>query len=156
MKNSSIPAIILALILSYTQVIFSQEVSKAEKEAARKAKREDKIKSGELMITPLAGPAYTPELGFTIAGGIITSFIIDKSDSLIQRSSAPIMLGFSSTGAYFFQLKWPTFCLHDKLRIYSDLNYKNMPYNYWGIGCRLTVQPRMNLRLDYGFRRESS
>jgi hypothetical protein len=156
MKNSSILAIILALILSCTQVIFSQEVSKAEKKAQRKAKKEEKIKSGKLMVTPLAGPAYTPELGFTIAGGIMTSFKTNPSDSLIQRSSAPIMLGFTSTGAYFIQTKWTTFWLNDKLRIYSDLNYKNMPYNYWDIGYRLTVQPRMNLRLDYGFGRESS
>ena len=134
MKNSSILAIFLILILSCTQVVFSQELSKAEKKAARKARKEEKIKSGKLMITPLAGPAYTPELGFTIAGGIMTSFKTDKSDSLIQRSSAPIMLGFTSTGAYFFQSKWTTFWLNDILRIYSDLNYKNMPDNYWGIG----------------------
>jgi hypothetical protein len=30
--------------------------------------------------------------------------------------------------------KWTTFWLQDKMRIYSDLNFKNMPDNYWGVG----------------------
>ena len=42
MKNSSILAIFLALILSCTQVLFSQELSKDEKKALRKAKRKEK------------------------------------------------------------------------------------------------------------------
>ena len=92
------------------------------------------------MITPLAGPAYTPELGFTIAGGIMTSFKTNRSDSIIQRSSSPIMVGVSSTGAYFVQTKWTNFT--DWLPCF-------------GLGYRLTVQPRMNLRIDYGFGTES-
>ncbi|MFN8255919.1 MAG: BamA/TamA family outer membrane protein [Bacteroidales bacterium] len=128
----SFSGLILAIFL--TSTVFAQELSKEEKKAARKAKKQEKIESGKLMITPLAGPAYTPELGFTLAGGIMTSFKTNKSDSLIQRSSAPIMLGITSTGAYFIQSKWTTFWLHDNLRIYSDLNFKQMPDNYWGVG----------------------
>ena len=124
---------ILMLTLFSSDVI-GQELSKEEKKASRKARKQEKIESGKLLITPLAGPAYTPELGFTIAGGIMTSFKTNLSDSLIQRSSAPIMLGVSSTGAYFLQSKWTTFWLEDKMRIYSDLNFKDMPDNYWGIG----------------------
>jgi hypothetical protein len=90
---------ILSLFISIP--LLAQDQTKEEKKAARKAKKQEKIESGKLMITPLAGPAYTPELGFTIAGGIMTSFKTNKSDSLIQRSSAPIMLGVSSTGAFF-------------------------------------------------------
>jgi hypothetical protein len=112
----------------------AQELSKEEKKNLRKAKKQEKEESGKLMITPLAGPAYTPELGFTIAGGIMTSFKTNKNDSLIQRSSAPLMLGVSSTGAFFFQSKWTTFWLEDKLRIYADVNFKTMPDNYWGVG----------------------
>jgi hypothetical protein len=64
----------------------------------------------------------------------MTSFKTNKNDSLIQRSSAPLMLGVSSTGAFFFQSKWTTFWLEDKLRIYADVNFKTMPDNYWGVG----------------------
>jgi hypothetical protein len=119
-------------LLSITAI--AQELTREEKKEKRKAKKEEKIKSGKLMVTPLAGPAYTPELGFTIAGGIMTSFKTNPQDSLIQRSSAPLMLGVTSTGAYFFQSKWTTFWLQDKMRIYSDLNFKQMPDNYWGVG----------------------
>jgi outer membrane protein assembly factor BamA len=123
----------LALLL-ITWNLSGQELTKADKKAGRKARKQEKIASGKLLITPLAGPAYTPELGFTIAGGIMTSFKTNRSDSLIQRSSAPIMLGVSSTGAYFLQSKWTTFWLKDNMRIYSDFNFKNMPDNYWGVG----------------------
>jgi len=112
----------------------AQELTKEEKKANRIAKKQYKIDNGKWMIMPLAGPAYTPELGFTIAGGIMTSFKTNPKDSLIQRSSMPIMLGITSTGAYFFGTKLTTFWKEDKLRIYADLNFKNMPDNYWGVG----------------------
>jgi hypothetical protein len=134
MKKSVVASILIILLFQWFQDLPAQDLAKEEKKAIRKAKKQEKITSGALLVTPLAGPAYTPELGFTIAGGIMTSFKTDKSDSLIQRSSVPIMLGVSATGAYFVQTKWTTFWLNDKLRIYSDLNYKNMPDNYWGVG----------------------
>jgi hypothetical protein len=134
MKKSVVASILIILLFQWFQGLPAQDLAKEEKKAIRKAKKQEKITSGALLVTPLAGPAYTPELGFTIAGGIMTSFKTDKSDSLIQRSSVPIMLGVSATGAYFVQTKWTTFWLNDKLRIYSDLNYKNMPDNYWGVG----------------------
>jgi len=112
----------------------AQVLTKEEKKANRKAKKQEKIDKGKLMIMPLAGPAYTPELGFTIAGGIMTSFKTNPGDSLIQRSSAPMMLGVTSTGAYFAGTKLTTFWKEDKIRIYADLNFKNMPDNYWGVG----------------------
>lgn len=99
-----------------------------------KEKKEKKVEEGRFMIMPLAGPAYTPELGFTIAGGVMTSFKTNRNDSLIQRSSAPIMLGVSSTGAYFFGTKMTSFWFQDQLRIYGDFNFKSMPDNYWGVG----------------------
>jgi hypothetical protein len=131
--KKQISVILIILIVTASQTLLSQELTKDGKKAQRKAIRQEKEASGKLLITPLAGTAYTPELGFTIAGGIMTSFKTDRSDNLIQRSSAPIMLGFTSTGAYFIKTKWITFWLNDKLRIYSDLNYKNMPDNYWGV-----------------------
>jgi hypothetical protein len=127
------PFVIICFILLSASTM-AQKTTRAEKKSKRLERKQEKIKQGKLMVTPLAGPAYTPELGFTIAGGIMTSFKTNKSDTLIQRSSAPIMLGVSSTGAYFLQTKWTTFWKQDKIRIYSDLNFKNMPDNYWGVG----------------------
>lgn len=128
---------IMIVVLSFLGANFpatAQELSKEEKKEIRKAKKQKKIDSGKLMITPLAGPAYTPELEFTLAGGIMVSFKTNPEDSLIQRSSSPIMLGVSSTGAVFFGTKFTSFWKQDKLRIYADINFKNMPDNYYGVG----------------------
>ena len=46
------------------------------KKGAQTAKRQVKIEQGKLLFTPLAGPVYTPELGFTIAGGVMLSYEI--------------------------------------------------------------------------------
>ena len=72
------------------------------KREVRQQKKQQKINLGKPLFTPLAGPAYTPELGFTLAGGFMLSYKTNPKDSLIQRSSSPIMFGGSSTGAIFF------------------------------------------------------
>lgn len=136
MSRSFASVVILSCIVLYFPFteIQAQEITKEEKKAHRKAKKQEKIDQGKWMVMPFAGPAYTPELKFTIAGGVLVSFKTNPKDSLIQRSSAPVTLGVSSTGAYFFGVKITSFWLEDKLRIYADLNYKNMPDNYWGVG----------------------
>lgn len=131
--------IVFVLILFYCCILLpsetlAQKFLSKEWMQEKKEKKAQKEAEGKLMITPLAGPAYTPELQFTIAGGVMTSFKTNKSDSLIQRSSAPIMMGVSSSGAFFFNTKLTSFWWQDKLRIYGDLNFKNMPDNYWGVG----------------------
>jgi len=122
--------ILLICICSLSSIAQTKE----EKKAAKKEKKERKIAEGKSMILPLAGPAYTPELELTLAGGIMWSFKTDKSDSLIQRSSSPIMLGVSSTGAFFVGTKHTSFWNEDKFRIYADINFKDMPDNYFGVG----------------------
>ncbi len=91
-------------------------------------------KEGSLMVTPVLGPGYTPELGFSLAGGALFSIKTDKTDSLLQRSSFPVTAGFSSTGALFIQSKVTTYWMHDKLRVNADIGFKNMPDNYFGVG----------------------
>ncbi len=100
----------------------------------RKQKKQLKIDQGKMLFTPLAGPAYTPEMGFTVAGGFMLSYKTNPKDSLIQRSSSPIMFGASSSGAIFFSTVASTYWFKDKLRIYADIWFKDMPDNYWGAG----------------------
>jgi len=104
------------------------------KKELRQKKKQLKIDQGKLLFSPLAGPAYTPELGFTLAGGFMLSYKMNPKDSLIQRSSSPIMFGASSTGAIFFSTIASTYWLKDKLRIYADIWFKDMPDHYWGAG----------------------
>lgn len=104
------------------------------KNEARKAKKAWKVEQGKPLFTPLAGPAYTPEMGFTIAGGVMISFKTNPMDSLIQRSSSPVMFGLTSTGGIFANSLISTYWLEDKLRIYGDFVYKDMPDHYFGVG----------------------
>ncbi len=117
---------------------YGQDSTHLSKREIRQQKKEEKAKEGKFLITPLVGPAYTPELGFTIAGGVLTSWRTDKKDTALQRSSMPfnIGIGFKSGGlsSFFISSKPTTFWLHDKLRINADIWLKDMNDNYFGIG----------------------
>ncbi len=129
----------LLLFLLFPLNIYAQDDSQ---DTARKqsflqryqAKQAIKEKEGRFMITPVLGPGYTPELGFSLAGGALLSFKTDRSDTALQRSSIPVTVGYSTTGAFFASAKASTFWHHDKIRGYADFWVKNMPDNYFGIG----------------------
>ncbi len=125
--------LLLVVLLQLPMFLFGQSDTLTKKEQ-RKLKKQIKIEQGKPLFTPLAGPAYTPEMGFTVAGGVLISFKTKPSDSLIQRSSSPFMFGVSSTGAIFFSSVVSTFWLQDKIRVYGDIWFKDMPDNYWGAG----------------------
>jgi hypothetical protein len=121
-------------VLLLLPAVLAGQLDTLTRKEIRKQRKQHKIEQGKPMILPLAGPAYTPELQFTLAGGIMVSFKTNPKDTLIQRSSSPIMLGVSSTGAYFFGTKITSFWKQDKWRIYADINFKDMPDNYYGTG----------------------
>jgi Omp85 superfamily domain len=85
-------------------------------------------------ITPLVGPAYTPELGFMLAGGIMMSVSTEPDNPDMRRTSFPVNLGFSSTGAWFANSKLTSYWLDDFLRIYGNFYFKDMPDQYYGVG----------------------
>jgi len=89
---------------------------------------------GKFWITPILGPGYTPELGFLIAGGTLVSY---KFDDVSPRSSAPISLSYSSTGALVFTVKPSFYLLEDRLRVDAYLGIKDMTDNYFGVGYDL-------------------
>lgn len=138
MRNKSRYARIIPLVLvgllCYAASIAQEIPDTLSKKEIRQQKKQMKIEQGKPLITPLAGPAYTPEMGFTLAGGIMMSYKTNPRDSLIQRSSSPIMFGVMSTGGLFISTIVSSYWLQDKLRIYADLWFKDMPDNYWGAG----------------------
>ncbi|MDR2564416.1 MAG: BamA/TamA family outer membrane protein [Prevotellaceae bacterium] len=99
----------------------------------RREKKARYIREGKFWISPIGGPAYTPELGVIIAGGAIPSWRTDKSDTSLQRSSIPITVSVGK-GSIVLSGKATTFWLHDNLRVYSDFWFKNMDDNYFGLG----------------------
>ncbi len=120
---------------------FSQESQvdekKTEKELKkeeRKEKRELKIASGKPLLFPIIAPGYTPELGGLLVVGGLISFKTNTSDTLIQRSSLPLSFSYSTRGSIVFNAFLKSFWLKDKLRIFGDFWYKDMPDHYWGVG----------------------
>lgn len=98
------------------------------------ANTKKKEQEGKFLITPFVGPGYTPELGFSIAGGALLSFKTNHSDMVSPRSSIPINFGWSTKGAIFGSAIISTYWMEDKLRINTNIWFKNMPDNYFGIG----------------------
>lgn len=121
------------VLLAFNNMDYNIE-NKEQKKAKKDSIKQDKIDQGKFIMTPVAAPAYTPELGGLIAVGGLFTFKTNPLDTNIQRSSFPTTLGLSTTGAIVFQGKLTSYWMQDKLRIYSDLWYKNMPDNYWGVG----------------------
>jgi outer membrane protein assembly factor BamA len=83
---------------------------------------------------PFAAPAYTPELGPTLIAVMMLSFKTNAEDSLIQRSSTPVNIGASLRGSYFLNTIISTYWLQDKLRVFGEIRFRNMPDHYWGVG----------------------
>jgi hypothetical protein len=86
---------------------------------------------GKLWVTPLIGPAYTPEMGLIIAGGILLSYRFDDDS---PRSSMPIALSIGSVGSRSFTAKPELYLLEDRLRIGMYFGVKGMNDNYFGVG----------------------
>ena len=137
---SKISFLVLALFVLSSVNGFSQtdkeikKQAKTEKKVQKDSVKLEKIELGKFIASPLVVPAYTPELGGLIALGMLTSFKTNPDDDLIQRSSLPVTIGYTTTGAIVFQSILTSYWFEDKLRIYGDFWYKNMPDNYWGVG----------------------
>lgn len=132
-SHSCLCAFVLGIMICFAGQAQTVQDTLTKKEIRQK-KKQLKVEQGKPLVTPLAGPAYTPELGFTIAGTVMLSYKTNPRDSLIQRSSSPITFGVTSTGATFLSSIVSSYWFQDKLRIYADLWYKDMPDHYWGAG----------------------
>lgn len=134
LKYSIMYVVLLVLAMTF---VFNFEAS-AQEEPSR-AERRDSIKSakiaaGEGILSFLGGPGYTPELKLIIAVGGLYSFKTNKADTLIQRSTVNGSFGITSSGGQTGRAILTSFWKQDKIRIYSNLWFKNIPDNYWGIG----------------------
>lgn len=124
----------ILLVLFTAPILHGQYPSTLGKKAARDSIKQAKIEQGKLMSFPFAAPAYTPELGPTLIGVMMFSFKTNPADSIIQRSSTPVNIGVSTRGSYFLNTIISTFWLEDKLRIFGEIRFRNMPDHYWGVG----------------------
>jgi outer membrane protein assembly factor BamA len=85
-------------------------------------------------VTPYVAPGYTPEMGGLIAAGGLFSFATSMADTVSQRSSVPLAVAYSTTGAVTVSSVLTSFWKEDRLRIPVDLWFKAMPDHYYGVG----------------------
>ena len=112
--NKLLRTLLLLFFIVLNVAANAQQTDSLTKKQKRQQVKKQKEREGKFMITPLAGPAYTPELGFTIAGGVLTSWRMDKVDTTLQRSSAPFNVGWGSTGSVFLSTRSSIFFKKDK------------------------------------------
>ncbi len=85
-------------------------------------------------VTPYIAPGYTPEMGGLLAAGGLFSFSTSMDDTVSQRSSVPLAVAYSTTGALTVSSVLTSFWREDHLRIPVDLWFKSMPDHYYGVG----------------------
>ena len=117
---------------------FGQYVFKAQKVQFGNGLFPDQTENSEsdrnIYITPFAGPAYSPDAGFILAGGTLISFKTNPSDSLIQRSSLPISFNYTTRGSTNLYASLNSYWLQDKFRLNASFYLKNAKDDYWGVG----------------------
>jgi hypothetical protein len=121
-----------------------KKAAKEEKKAAKAEIKQQKVAEGKGLINPFLMPAYTPEMGLSIAAGALWSFKTNKSVATLKRSNIPLGFGAGVTGAVFAYVRPTIYFNNNKLRWYSDFWYKDMPDNYWGIGSYNAINVPMS------------
>ena len=92
-------------------------------------------------ILPFISPSVSPEIGFMLVGGGLISFKLDNQSKMLQRSSVPFSLGYSTNGSANMNIRPTLFFKNDKNRISGDIWMKDMPDNYWGVGYDAARSP---------------
>ncbi|MBL8957435.1 MAG: BamA/TamA family outer membrane protein [Myxococcaceae bacterium] len=85
-------------------------------------------------LTPVAAPAYTPELGLLVAGGAVLSWHGDPERRDLPRSSLNAVAGVSTTGAFLVQGRLQSSANGDRLRVTAALEVRDQPDHYFGVG----------------------
>ncbi len=92
------------------------------------------IELGKVKFTPFIAPSYSPELEVLFSAGGLLTFKIQKDNPVLERSSIPFSIGYSTNGSLQASAKFILYGKDDKIRIGGEWWLKNMPDNYWGVG----------------------
>ncbi len=96
-----------------------------------------KIERGRSTLTPYIAPTYTPEMKFSLSAGGLYTFMMQKDNPVLSRSSVPFSIGYSTNGSLQISIRANIYGKNDKWRISGEYWNKNMPDNYWGVGYEM-------------------
>jgi len=82
-------------------------------------------------LTPIAAPAYTPELGVLLMVGGMLSW---RADADSPRSSLPFSVGYGTVGAVVYSSLLKAHFDRDRYRLDLDTWVKDMEDHYFGVG----------------------
>ncbi len=126
-----IGVVLLLLLVVCLMPLSAVEKKSNSKNDSVKVAFKDKSK---FMFSPFAAPVYTPELKLMVTLGALMSFDTDKLNPDNERSSIPFSIGYSTNGSIDMSAFPIIYTRGERFRFITKIHYKNMPYNYWGVG----------------------
>ncbi|MCG8580794.1 MAG: BamA/TamA family outer membrane protein [Bacteroidales bacterium] len=91
------------------------------------------IEGNSFKIMPYIAPTYTPETEWLFSGGGLITFKTYK-DKLLNLSSIPFSIGYSSNGSFSVKAINVIYWKDDNIRSIGEFQLRDMPDNYWGVG----------------------
>lgn len=91
------------------------------------------INKSTFKLMPYIAPSYTPETQFLLSGGGLITFKTYK-DKLLNLSSIPFSVGYSSNGSFSVRVVNVIYWKGDNIRSIGEFQLRDMPDNYWGVG----------------------
>lgn len=104
-----------------------------KKMSRRDSVRNEKIRQGKLIFSEVVIPASAPETGFLLGSASAFTFSLDPSDTLLQRSSIPVIAYISVKGAFGFSSD-AVLLFKKKIRWLNSTEFNHIIDNYWGVG----------------------
>ena len=130
----------LFMFLCWTTLVSAQSSGSKGFMEKRKQSKEEKISKGLPFLTPVIGPGYTPDAGLILAVGGLLTFKTDLNDSLIQRSSIPIIFGASTKGNITIGANLRSFWWQDLFRLNIAFSINDANDDYFGVGYNNAIQ----------------
>lgn len=108
---------------AFAQMKLIKKMLSNEKDTLRKAS-----------FLPIPSFGYAQETGFQFGVGAIVGFYADRQDMLNRPSSITLNLNYSTLKAYNMSSMIDIWGKGNKLHYIGELRFKQMPFNFYGIG----------------------
>lgn len=92
----------------------------------------DTTRKASFMPLPLL--RYSQEIGLEFGIGGLYSTYLDKKDTLNRSSNFSTVLSLSTKSTYNVSLKGDVWTKHNAYHLISELRFRSMPFDFFGIG----------------------
>jgi outer membrane protein assembly factor BamA len=92
----------------------------------------DTTRRASFMPIPVLG--YSQETGLEFGAGALYSTYVDKNDPKNRSSNFSALTSYSTKKQYEVSLKGSVWTKENKFHLISDVRFKKMPFNFYGIG----------------------